>query len=145
LQDDAKLATLQAVKASMQTASTIVHSKSLIKGNSTVAFDKDTPPTVSVNDAEMNLDFGYPTSIKTSWDALLDVTDDFVVIQDTKKSTEGNGAVTYVYPIGGSVPNGNRPYDFADTTKTTRSDTCSVRYTESVNGVKPTIEVIPGC
>ncbi|MBA6293377.1 type II secretion system protein [Colwellia sp. MB3u-70] len=58
IQDDAKTATLQAVKASMQSAATLVHSKSLIKGNQDTAVADD--PTVMVNGEALAITFGYP-------------------------------------------------------------------------------------
>lgn len=138
LQGDAKEATLEAIKASAQSANTLVHSKSLIKGNETVAFgDAGGTPTVTVNGASMNLDFGYPSGTKANWDALLDVAPDFTVVLDTSNATEGDSAVVYVYPAGGTIPNGGTP----DTT-----DKCSVRITEAANATsKPTVVVVPGC
>ena len=57
LQDDAKTATLNAVKASMQSAATIVHSKSLIAGNETSATS-----SVTVNATPIAVAYGYPIS-----------------------------------------------------------------------------------
>ena len=82
LQDDAKTATLNAVKASMQTAATIVHSKSLIAGNETSATG-----TVDVNGVTVGIAYGYPTSAgasaATSWAALLDVPDFDILVDGT--------------------------------------------------------------
>jgi len=55
LQDDARTATLQAVKASMQSASTLVHSKSLIAGKELAS-----TATVTVNNNLLDLVYGYP-------------------------------------------------------------------------------------
>ena len=143
LQGDAKQATLEAVKASMQTASTIVNSKALIKGNERFAFEKvedddPDPPTVLVEGVAMNLDFGYPTATKANWDRLLDVTADFTVVQDTALDEEGDTAVVYVYPNDGVVPDSENEGD--DKTA------CSVKYTEAADkDSKPTYEVIGGC
>lgn len=80
IQDDAKTATLQAVKASMETAASLVHGKSLIKGNENTAYapaadaktnsaapgdpDNSTPEvietTVSVNGTDLAVSYGYP-------------------------------------------------------------------------------------
>ncbi|GLX83354.1 type II secretion system protein [Thalassotalea eurytherma] len=58
LQDDAKSATLQAIKGSMESASTLVHSKSLIAGN-----ENSETATVSVNgNAAFPIAYGYPRS-----------------------------------------------------------------------------------
>nr|MBL0709800.1 type II secretion system protein [Colwellia sp.] len=68
LQDDARTATLQAIKASMQSASTLVHSKSLIKGNESTATG-----TVKVNGAVVNIVNGYPKAKHADWTHLLEV------------------------------------------------------------------------
>ncbi len=78
LQTDARTATLQAVKASMQSVTTLVHSKSLIKGNNEKAAS-----TVKVNTVDEPIALGYPRSndsaAKDSWDNMLDIEGDFVV------------------------------------------------------------------
>ncbi len=87
LQDDAKTATLNAVKASMQSAATIVHSKSLIKGN-----EKSATETVNVNGTDIAVAFGYPVSkddtitAAVTWAALLDVPD-FDILIDSVSGT----------------------------------------------------------
>ncbi len=81
LQDDAKTATLNAIKASMQSAGTLVHSKSLIKGNETSATS-----TVNVNGTDIAVAYGYPISkddtitAATTWGALLDAPDFDILI-----------------------------------------------------------------
>lgn len=62
LQDDARSATLQAVKGSMESAATLVHSKSLIKGNEDVDGDDSSSPNVTVNGQTVDVSFGYPRS-----------------------------------------------------------------------------------
>ena len=73
LQDDAKSATLQAIKGSMESAATLVHSKSLIKGNENVA--PSATNVVTVNGTDLEIAFGYPRSDSTAdWtDQLLDI------------------------------------------------------------------------
>ncbi|NMP31932.1 type II secretion system protein [Thalassotalea sp. M1531] len=74
LQDDAKTATLDAIKASMQSASTLVHSKSLIDGT-----DKDADVTLAINVGNVFTVYGYPSSASAdsdganTWANLLDV------------------------------------------------------------------------
>ncbi|WP_286262985.1 type II secretion system protein [Thalassotalea atypica] len=72
LQDDARTATFQAIKASMQSASTLVHSKSLIAGNDTTG-----STTVEVNNSDLEIVYGYPSSADDdgtdTWKALLDL------------------------------------------------------------------------
>jgi MSHA pilin protein MshA len=57
---DAKAATLQGIKASLQTISTVTYSKSLIAGNDKVA--AASTPTVAINGLTISLNYGYPVS-----------------------------------------------------------------------------------
>ena len=108
LQDDAKTATLNAIKASMQSAGTLVHSKSLIKGNETAATD-----TVAVNGTDIAIAFGYPISVDdtitaaNTWAALLDAPD-FDILIDTVDDTviiapDGLYATAILAKAAGSV------------------------------------------
>ena len=70
LQDDANTATFKAVKASMQSASALTHSKSLIAG------DENTPTSSVVIDSaatSVNMVYGYPKGATDDFDKLLDV------------------------------------------------------------------------
>jgi len=87
LQDDAKTATVQAVKAAMQSASTLVHSKSLIAGNDAGAKEQVVNGTDTIG-----IKHGYPISVdqggadpaaKATWQALLNVEPDFEFFIDT--------------------------------------------------------------
>ncbi len=139
LQADARTATLEAIKASMQTASTLVHSKSLIAGNETTAAGAGAAgvdnPTVVVNSAggEVNLDVGYPISTvgttpatvpETDWNLLLDVdTADFLITDDV-------AGYVIVYPTGNTKP-------------TAITDSCIAYYQEAqTSGGKPTMAVV---
>jgi len=75
LQDDARSATLQAIKGSIESAATLVHSKSLIAGNEDVDGDASSAPQVTVNGTALDISFGYPRSDSTAdWtDQLLDI------------------------------------------------------------------------
>jgi MSHA pilin protein MshA len=73
LKADAQTATLQGVRASMQGASSMVHSKSLVKGNQKIASS-----TVNVgdgggtsSDGELFISFGYPVANIGEWQRLL--------------------------------------------------------------------------
>lgn len=96
LQGDARAATIQAVKAAMESSTTMVHAKSLIVGN-----DKDANVVqVNINsDQQVNVKDGWPTNADAStWDILLDIEDaDFTILS---VGTEGDGvnSKTYVYP-----------------------------------------------
>jgi len=118
LQDDARTATLEAVKASMQSASTLVYSKSLIEGiqNDAAAATVE----VTVNGTTLDVAYGYPladySSVDGSWDDLLDLnSDDFsgAVLSGKYVVTPGNSAptaatttciVTYTQASGTSTP-----------------------------------------
>jgi len=115
IQDDAKTATLQAVKASMQSAATLVHSKSLIKGNQDAGpSDATANPavlesTVTVNGDPLAITFGYPLASYTAatgeWPDLIEV-----AAEDFNQATDdvADPAVFYVYigalPTGSLVP-----------------------------------------
>ena len=120
LSSDANTATLNAIKASIQSASTIVHSKSLIAGN-----QNSNTSTVKVNGDDLDIAYGYPRSDdKSDWDDLLDFnTDDF-------KSVLIDSDTVVIYP--------------ADITEPTAiSDACIVYYqeVEAENGT-PVIEIV---
>lgn len=79
LKADAQTATLQGVKASMQGAAAMVHSKSLVKGN-----HKNVTGTVNIgdgagssNDGEFFITYGYPFANEAEWKRVLTVDGDF--------------------------------------------------------------------
>ena len=125
LQADAKESTLQAVKASVETAMSVVYAKSLINGSEASATG-----TVTIDSAgtTVNTVYGYPKGATADMGKLLDLnTTDFTMID-----TIGTGVV-YIYPTNGTAP-------------TTTSDSCSVKYTEATSAtVKATVVVNTGC
>jgi len=130
LQDDAHTGTLNAIKASMQSASTIVHSKALIAGEQEKATS-----TVNVNGTAEPIAYGYPRSndaaALTSWGNLLDVdtTNDFAMI------TLGTSVV--IHPISKTAPTA-----ISDTQSSTNS--CYAYYTESTGtGSGATLVITP--
>jgi MSHA pilin protein MshA len=142
LQDDAKTATLQAVKASMQSAATLVYSKSLIKGNQ----DTATAATnnVIVNSAVLDINLGYPLADYTAsvtasatagtWFNLIDIDTDF--------DSDVVGTSFVVYPKGKPVPE-DIPVLTGETYAATPEDNCFVFYTEPANaGDLPNIQVV---
>ncbi|MBA6232096.1 MULTISPECIES: type II secretion system protein [unclassified Colwellia] len=79
LKADAQTATLQGVKAAMQSAAALIHSKSLVKGNHSLAIG-----TVNIddggglaNDGELSLNFGYPLANVGEWQRLLNLGENF--------------------------------------------------------------------
>lgn len=134
LQADARTATLEGVKASMQSAATLIHSKSLIAGNEQlVSTATPTAPIVVVNGTDTLINYGYPladySSADGDWTDLIEVAADFtsVII----------GGDYIVYPNDVAAP--------SDPIVTT--DNCYVTYTQaSLSGtdiVLPTYVVTP--
>jgi MSHA pilin protein MshA len=75
LSGDATASTLNAVKASVQSASSLVYSKALIAGNHTLATS-----TVSNNGTNIAIAYGYPQAVATDITYLLDGGTDFTVV-----------------------------------------------------------------
>ncbi len=125
LQDDARTATLNAIKASMQSASTLVHSKSLIKGTEEAAAD-----TVKVNGTDVATIYGYPaanySALAGAWTDLLDIDSaDFgsVVIATGE----------YVlYPANNTAP-------------ALITDTCIVYYTQAADATTKSTATVVDC
>jgi MSHA pilin protein MshA len=135
LQDDARTATLQAVKASMQSASSLIYSKSLIAGNEKNA--SATTEFVYVNTKKTQINYGYPladysaaaTANTGNWGDLLDIAADFdsVVI----------GGNYIVYPKGSTAPTA--------TTIGDSSASCYITYTQAASATTPPTYVITPC
>jgi MSHA pilin protein MshA len=91
LKADAQTAVLQGVKASLQGAAALVHSKSLVKGN-----HKEEVATINIGDggAELPISFGYPLSNETNWKRLIDIDDNFTYL--TVGSTLGDIMIIYL-------------------------------------------------
>jgi len=95
LNADARTATLQGVKATMQAAAAKVHTKSLVKGNQKLATG-----TVNIgdgggsaNDGELAIIFGYPLANEAEWQRLISLDlADFTYLQ---LGTVGKNIVIY--------------------------------------------------
>ena len=141
LQSDARTATLESVEASIKSASTLVHSKSLIAGNNETATS-----TVNVNGTDEPIRLGYPRSndadAATSWGNLLDVASDFTIAQVTFTGASA-GDYIVVYPTGQPAPvAGGFPAN-VDNPTTSESD-CFAYYSETTAAnTPPTIGVVP--
>jgi MSHA pilin protein MshA len=100
LQDDAQTATLEGVKAAMESASALVHSKSLIAGNNDAASTDSPTPTVVINSAGLvaNINYGYPTDVVADWAGLIsiDTTNDFTIAQGTDSDSK---TFIIIYPL----------------------------------------------
>ena len=82
LKAEAQTATLQGVKATMQGAAAMVHSKSLVKGNQKLSFT-----TINIgdgkgtsSDGKLSIVYGYPFASETSWKRLMDIDDNFAYL-----------------------------------------------------------------
>ncbi len=133
LQDDARTATLQAVKAAMQSAGTLIHSKSLIKGNQDTAAGANVD--VVVNGTTVDINFGYPLADYTSeagaWTDLIEVAADF------DSGVVGGSFV--VYPDGQSAPAAIPASPYA----ATATSNCFAFYTQpTAAGAVPNIQVV---
>jgi MSHA pilin protein MshA len=133
LQDDAQTATLEAVKASMQSASTLIYSKSLIEGNQAAAAAADVD--VIVNGTTVDINFGYPLADYSSetgaWSDLIEVAADF--------TPDEVGGSFVVFPNNKTAPNAipASPYT------ATASSNCFAFYTQpTVAGAVPNIQVV---
>lgn len=140
LQSDANTATLQAVKASMQSASSLIRGKSLIKGNEATAGIAIVSPVVAepfvvVNGDNVSVNFGYPASIAGAalqWSSfLLDINID---------STAGEFGISDT-AISGSVI----VFPFGSTEHTDTPATCYASYTQAVNANTPPVIVVVDC
>jgi len=132
LSSDAREGLLNGVKASMQTASTVVYSKALIAGVEKTA--EASAPVVAVNGNDIELDFGYPISTTTNMGDLLDLDADF------STAVVANAANATVAVKLSSVDQAGDDATAADYTGGGKF--CRVEYTESnVEGTPPTITV----
>ncbi|MBA6336739.1 type II secretion system protein [Colwellia sp. BRX8-7] len=111
----ARTATLEGVKASVQGASSLVHSKSLIAGNQNNAkTDTPTPSITLSSGTSIALSYGYPTvpgpfsspNTLVYWNALIDIDESFNIIPDIQVG------VLIIYPIDAypdNYPDPNSP------------------------------------
>ncbi|WP_206485141.1 type II secretion system protein [Thalassotalea sp. G2M2-11] len=121
---EAKTATLEAIKASMEGAAALVYSKSLVKGNHTLPSSDN--PTVDIGSGTMlNISYGHPLSDINDWsDKLIDIE-----LETYQFTTTIDGAMV-VY--------------FKDDDEPVSSlQSCLVFYKTAGLGEKPTIDVNP--
>ena len=94
---EAHTATLEAVKGSLEGASALVYSKSIISGN-----QKDSSASIILNDGDpLTIAFGYPVvprSPEDYWRRLINLGDDFVI------SANNTGAILTIYPASMDEP-----------------------------------------
>ncbi|WDD98183.1 type II secretion system protein [Thalassomonas actiniarum] len=129
LTGDANGATLQGVKAAVETATTGVHAKSLIAGNHTTVKGDD--PTVTVAGATIEIGSGWHNATLENFNDLLDI--QFGAGEQFSNVVEGTSF--FIYITGDTAPTVAAPGN------------CRVQYTESANSnVKPVIDIdVTGC
>jgi len=129
LTGDAKASTLQAVRASVESATSMVHAKALISGN-TSGEDLD------INGGTDNVGTvaGWPDNTTDTWAELLDI--DVTSDQRAFDVRTSGGTIIYWYPVDSSLNNVSKVV----------ASNCYVSYTESTDSnVKPSIEIVPNC
>lgn len=130
LQGDARGATLQGVKAAIETATAGVHAKSLIAGNDNIASGTE---TVSIAGATIEIGDGWQDASVDNFNDILDIdsTNEFTIEMHASDTT-----LIYIYPKGNST-------DAADAV----TNNCYVSYDESTSSnIKPVITVdVTGC
>lgn len=100
---DAYTATLQGVKASMQSASKMVYGKSLVAGNQgEAAADID----IGDGEGDLNVIYGYPDTQIATWERLLDIGDDNLDFMLLNSGTAG-GSSLIIFPTDYGIPNLN--------------------------------------
>jgi MSHA pilin protein MshA len=102
LKAEAQTSVLNGVKASMQSASAFVHTKSLVKGNQNIALS-----TINIgdgegtnNDGEFSITFGYPFSNEIQWKRIIDISEDFAYLTITTALE----TIVIIYFIESSAP-----------------------------------------
>lgn len=125
LQGDAKGATLQGVKAALETANAGVHAKSLIKGNNLVI--KANNPTITLNEATVEIGSGWALATVDNVTDILDISaNDF----DRVVGSSNNLVIS-------------PKLDTAKTAAEALTAECYVQYIESTNSnTKPEITAV---
>ncbi|MBA6355969.1 MULTISPECIES: prepilin-type N-terminal cleavage/methylation domain-containing protein [unclassified Colwellia] len=94
---DANTATLQAVKGSLEGASALVYSKSIVAGN-----QSDRTASITLKDGNsLAISYGYPVVPRSPgvyWRRLINLGDDFVI------SANNTGAILTIYPANIDAP-----------------------------------------
>jgi MSHA pilin protein MshA len=132
LAGDAKGGTLNAVKASLQSANAVVYSKAVLAGN-----QKAATGTVNESGSTLNVVYGYVDATATDVGAVLDLDGNFVVATAVANSALGmTTADVMIYPTGTTAP----------TASTTAVQGCVLVYKEATASAKPTYTAtIAGC
>jgi MSHA pilin protein MshA len=100
LSAEAKTATLQGVKAAMQSASAIVYAKSIVKGNQdSNDVDAEVDVDIGGSSVTIGIKYGYPFQSISEWSKLLDLDTDVFAYRDF-----GSGNKIAVYRKDEGIP-----------------------------------------
>jgi MSHA pilin protein MshA len=125
LSADARTATLEGVKASIEGASALVHSKSIVAGNQNIRSTFGTPVFVELADGNLPITYGYPLAQITSWTRLIDYSEDHFEMSGV---TDTSGQTVIIH--------------LKDADVTTITDDCIVYYQAAVGpNIKPVIKI----
>lgn len=123
LAGDARAETLNAVKASVQSANNIINAKAIIQGVQNSA-------TATVNESGSTIDivYGYVAATDTAVSAVLELDGNFLVKQGVANAALGVTADDVViYPKDSTEPDGS----------TAAAQACILIYTEATSSAKP--------
>ncbi len=130
LSGDATASTLNAVKASLQTASSLVYGKAIIAG-------VQNTPTATITDSgtTINVAYGYPQAIVADITYLLDTEDFTIVVGDDGAYFGSTDDDAVIYPTGKTIADATQP------------NGCHLVFKEVTSpGAKPLIELYAdGC
>lgn len=133
LAGDAKAGTLNAVKASLQSANAVVYSKAVLAGKQNATSD-----TVAESNTTIGITFGYVSATAAEVTKVLDLDGNFVVAQGVENNALNLEAIdVMIYPAGSTAP----------TTSTTAAQACVLVYNAAASaGAKPTYTTsVAGC
>lgn len=124
LAGDAKAETLQAVKASLQSANSIINAKAIIQG-----VQNEDSADVNESGDDIAVVYGYVAADEDAVEAVLDLDGNFIVMQGV---ANGDLNITVdnvvIYPADSTVPDAD----------TTTAEACLLIYTEATETTKPT-------
>ena len=131
LTGDAKRATVNGVKAALQSANTIIYSKAVLAG-----VQKEDSATVAVDGGNVAVVYGYVDATSAAVEAVLDLDEAFTVAAGVA-GLGGMAATDVMVYVGETAPDAN----------STTADVCLFFYTKAANATsKPTYTMLDaGC
>jgi len=124
LQGDARESTVTALKGAVQAAASMTYSKAIIAGKDKVAKSDSPAPTVSIDNKNVTLQYGYPTATTAGIGSVIEAS-------STEWTADTSTANTYILTPAGMTSGA--------------SATCGVTYVEATSAAAPTISVETDC